>query len=131
MYRYLSKIFFKPFLATFAAHLDMPVQLLAIDERPLHGYAHTAVLSHYAAQPKIEPLHAKLLARNSVSYAGKPLQYRLDHPRDFVYTGPSGIEVILLDDIITTGVTLQQAQQVLIQHDVEVLFALTLADARE
>lgn len=130
IYRYFSKTFFKPFLAEFAGHLDEPVTLIGIDEQVTHGYSHTAVLSHYAAQERIEPAHATLLAHNPVSYAGKPLQYRLDHPRDFRYTGQSGLEVILIDDIITTGITLQQAQQELEQHDVEVLFALTLADAR-
>jgi len=130
IYRYFSKTFFKPFLAEFAGHLDEPVALIGIDEHVTHGYAHTAVLSRHAAQSRIRPLYATLLAHNRVSYAGKSLQYRLDHPRDFRYTGPAGLEVILIDDIITTGVTLQQAQQVLMQHDVEVLFALTLADAR-
>ena len=131
IYRYFSKTFFKPFLAEFAGHLDEPVSLVAIDEHVTHGYSHTAVLSHYAAQRNIIPIHATLPAHNRVSYAGKPLQYRLDHPRDFRYSGRAGIEVILIDDIVTTGVTLQQAQRELARHDVEVLFALTLADARE
>jgi len=130
IYRYFSKTFFRPFLAEFAGHLDEPVTLIGIDEQVTHGYSHTAVLSHDAAQERIRPAYATLLAHNPVSYAGKPLQYRLDHPRDFRYTGQPGLEVILIDDIITTGITLQQAQQVLMQHDVEVLFALTLADAR-
>jgi len=77
------------------------------------------------------PQHASLMAQNRVHYAGKPLQYRLDNPRDFRYTGRSGVDVILVDDIITTGITLQEAQQVLLSHDVNVLFALTLADAKE
>jgi competence protein ComFC len=66
-----------------------------------------------------------------VNYSGKSLQYRLEHPRDFVYTGKSGIDVILVDDIVTTGITLQEAQKVLMEHDVNVLFALTLADVEE
>jgi competence protein ComFC len=55
----------------------------------------------------------------------------LENPREFYYTGEQGIEAILIDDIITTGVTLQEAQQELERHGVEVLFAVTLADARE
>jgi len=71
------------------------------------------------------------MAQNRVHYAGKDLQFRLNHPRHFTYTGKSYIDVILVDDIITTGITLQEAQKVLIQHNVNVLFALTLADVEE
>ena len=131
LYRYFSKQFFKPLLDDFASHIDTPVTLIAIDERVQSGYSHTALLSHYAKSPKIALAHATLLAQNSVSYAGKSLEYRLNNPRDFHYTGKAGIEVILIDDIITTGVTLQEAQQELQRHGVEVLFALTLADARD
>jgi len=131
LYRYFSKQFFKPLLDDFALHIDTPVTLIAIDEQVQSGYSHTALLSHYAKSPKIALSHATLLAQNSVSYAGKSLQYRLNNPRDFRYTGEAGIEVILIDDIITTGVTLQEAQQELERHGVEVLFALTLADARD
>ena len=77
------------------------------------------------------PQHASLMAQNRVNYSGKSLQYRLEHPRDFVYTGKSGIDVILVDDIITTGITLQEAQKVLMENGVNVLFALTLADVEE
>jgi competence protein ComFC len=66
-----------------------------------------------------------------VNYSGKSLQFRLEHPRDFVYKGKSNIDVILVDDIITTGITLQEAQKVLMTHGVNVLFALTLADVEE
>jgi competence protein ComFC len=131
LYRYFSKQFVKPFLDNFATHIDTPVTLMAIDEQVQSGYSHTALLSHYAKSPKIALAHATLLAQNSVSYAGKSLEYRLNNPRDFRYTGKAGIEVILIDDIITTGVTLQEAQQELQRHGVEVLFALTLADARD
>jgi len=131
LYRYFSKAFFKPFLDDFASHIDMPVTLIAIDEQVQSGYAHTALLSHFASSPKIHTAHGALLAQNRVNYAGRSLQFRLENPRDFRYTGEAGLEVILIDDIITTGVTLQEAQQVLESHGVEVLFALTLADARD
>ena len=66
-----------------------------------------------------------------MNYSGRSLQFRLEHPRDFVYKGKSNIDVILVDDIITTGITLQEAQKVLMDHGVNVLFALTLADVEE
>jgi len=71
------------------------------------------------------------MAKNRVHYSGKGLQFRLENPRDFVYKGKSNIDVILVDDIITTGITLQEAQKVLIQNGVNVLFALTLANVEE
>ena len=64
-------------------------------------------------------------------YAGKSLQFRLDNPRDFDYHGKKDVDVILVDDIITTGITLQEAQKVLTQSGVNVLFALVLADVEE
>jgi len=131
LYRYFSKAFFKPFLDDFASHIDTSVTLISVDEQVQSGYSHTALLSHYAKSPKIDLSHAKLMAQNRVNYAGKSLQFRLDNPRDFSYTGTRGLEVILIDDIITTGVTLQEAQIELEKHHVEVLFALTLADARD
>ena len=131
LYKYISQAVLKPFFLEFASNIDESVSLVAIDERvSKSGYSHTALLSHHAANSKIIPQHAKLLAGNDITYAGKPLQYRLDHPREFQYRGRSGIEVILIDDIITTGITLQQAQAEIESHDVEVLFAVTLADAR-
>ncbi len=131
LYRYFSRVFVKPFMDDFATHIDETVTLIAIDERCHGGYSHTALLSHEAKGPKIEVAHSTLLAQNRVNYAGRSLQFRLDNPRDFRYTGRAGIEAVLIDDIITTGVTLQEAQQELERHGVEVLFALTLADARE
>jgi len=131
LYRYFSKQFLKSFLDDFASHIDEPVTLIGVDERSGGGYSHTALLSHHASSPKIRAIHSKLLAQNPVKYAGRSLQFRLENPREFRYTGETGIEAILIDDIITTGVTLQEAQQELERHGVEVLFALTLADARE
>ncbi len=58
------------------------------------------------------------------------LDFRLDNPRGFVYNGLSDIDVILVDDIITTGLTIQEAKEKLEDNGVRVLFAITLADAR-
>ena len=107
-----------------------PVAIIGIDETIRNGYSHVAAMTRQMKTKLSTPLYASLLSRNSVNYAGKTLQYRLDHPRDFYYRGPSGIDAILVDDIITTGITLQEAQGILKHHNINVLFALTLADAR-
>ena len=130
VYRYFARKQIRPFLRRFAEGRKDPIYLVAVDDRVDSGYAHTAVLSRYAAVENIRPLTGVLHARNRVRYAGKPLSYRLENPRDFRYRGPSGIRAILLDDVVTTGLTLQEAYTELLGHGVEVLFALTLADAR-
>ena len=120
----------KPFIQKFVQEDSSPVGIIGIDETVKSGYSHVACLTQKMKTTVSTPYHASLLSQNSVNYAGKTLQYRLDHPRDFQYKGPKGIDVILVDDIITTGITLQEAQLTLQKHQVNVLFALTLADAQ-
>ena len=121
----------KPFIEEFVENVDSDVYIVGIDEIIKNGYAHVALLTRAMNVKHAVPQHASLMAQNRVNYSGKSLQYRLENPRDFVYTGKSSIDVILVDDIITTGITLQEAQKVLMQHGVNVLFALTLADVEE
>ena len=131
IYKALAQITMKPFIEEFVEADERDVYIVGVDEYVKSGYSHVAVLTHAMKTKHTIPLHSRLMAQNRVTYAGKDLQFRLNHPRDFVYTGKKGIDVILVDDIITTGITLQEAQKVLISHDVNVLFALTLADVDE
>ncbi len=131
IYKALAKMTLKPFIEEFVENVDSDVYIVGIDEIVKRGYAHVALLTREMNVKHSIPQHAVLLAQNRVNYSGKSLQYRLEHPRDFAYTGKSDIDVILVDDIITTGITLQEAQKVLIENGVNVLFALTLADVEE
>lgn len=131
IYKALAKMTMKPFIEEFVESDDRDVYIVGIDEYVKSGYAHVALLTRAMKTKCSKPLHASLMARNRVNYSGKTLQYRLENPRDFVYKGVSDIDVILIDDIITTGITLQEAQKVLTEHGVNVLFALTLADVEE
>jgi len=133
VYKALSKMLLRPFIGEFVESLGEKeeVYIIGVDEVVKSGYSHVALLTHGMKMPQVRVQHGALLAQNRVSYAGKPLQYRLDHPRDFRYRGKRGVDVILVDDIVTTGITLQEAQKVLLGHGVNVLFALTLADASE
>ena len=130
IFRDLANVTLKPFIENFVRQDPKPVAIVGIDETVKNGYSHVAAMTRQMKTRSSTPLHASLLSRNSVNYAGKTLQYRLNHPRDFRYHGPEGIDVILVDDIITTGITLQEAQQTLREHHINVLFALTLADAK-
>lgn len=129
VYKYFGQEFMAPFLQDFSYNQNDQITLLAIDERVDSGYSHTALLSHYAKSKKISRAHSVLFSKNPVKYAGKTLQYRIENPRNFVYTGKHNISVILIDDIVTTGMTLSEASTILKKQEVDVLFALTLADA--
>lgn len=129
IYKYFAKMHIKVFLENFEKGLNSKCYLIAVDENVKKGYSHTAVLAHYGSTKKIKPLHGLLKAQNQVIYAGKSLEFRLKNPRNFKYSGPSNIDAILIDDIITTGLTLQEANLLLKQHNINVLFALTVANA--
>jgi len=130
IYRYLGQHYIAPFIEEYRRQEGRPFGVIGVDEHVGHGYAHTALLTRAIRHPDISVTHGALLARNRVNYAGKTLQYRLDHPRDFRYAGMEKQEVVLVDDIVTTGITLQEAVGALRRHQVDVLFAVTLADAQ-
>ncbi len=129
IYRKMGKMIFGDFLKSFCKEIDDRVYLVGVDEKVTDGYSHTASLTHSSKQQKAIPLHASLLAKNRVSYSGKSLDFRLKNPREFTYSGKSGVDIILIDDIITTGTTLQEAYVTIRSKGADVLFALTLADA--
>jgi len=131
IYKALANMTVKPFIDEFLEADDRVIYIVGIDEYVRSGYAHVALLTRAMQRKNVIVQHASLMAQNRVNYSGKDLQFRLNNPRNFKYTGLSNIDVILVDDIITTGITLQEAQKVLIQHGVNVLFALTLADVDE
>ena len=131
IYKALAKMTMKPFIEEFIESDDRVVYIVGVDEVVKSGYAHVALLTRAMKTKTSIPLHSVLMAQNRVNYSGKDLQFRLANPRNFKYTGEKNIDVILVDDIITTGITLQEAQKVLMQNSVNVLFALTLADVEE
>ena len=130
IYRELGRMLFRPFMQEFVEQDDGEVCVIGVDEDIRSGYSHVAQLTRAMRVPGVNVAHGVLRACNRVNYSGKPLQYRLENPRDFRYTGKENIDAILVDDIVTTGVTLQEAQRTLASHGVDVLFALTLANAQ-
>ena len=131
IYKALANMTMKPFMKEFMENNDGDVYVVGVDEHVKSGYAHVSLLTQAMKMKSSIPQHAALMATNRVNYSGKSLQFRLSNPREFVYTGTEDVHAILVDDIITTGITLQEAQKVLMQHGVNVLFALTLADVEE
>lgn len=105
------------------------VASIGIDDDPKSGYSHTAVLNRALKSPTIKPRYGKLRAQNHHKYAGKSVEERLLNPRQFAYRPFAEEEVILVDDIVTTGTTLSEAAEVLHAHGKKVILCLTLADA--
>lgn len=117
----------------FAKRFEYPslVYALPVDDHTKSGYAHTAILAKALQTQKIRPIYKALRATNSVSYSGKSLTFRLQNPRGFQYTFKPNIDAIIVDDIVTSTTTLNEAKNTLLKSAVTPLFALTLADARE
>ncbi len=107
---------------------DKKIFAIAIDDNVDKNFSHSAILTKELKSKFITPLYAKLRARNKIQYAGKSKSFREKNPRNFKYSGEREIDVILVDDVITYGITLNEAKKTLNKHNVNVLFALTLAN---
>jgi competence protein ComFC len=97
--------------ATFVRSFEYPHPLVAlpIDDDVDKGYSHTAILARILKSKYIKPHYGKLRAHNDVKYAGRDLEYKLAHPRDFRCSLDGGHEVVLVDDVVTDGVTMKEA----------------------
>ena len=101
---------------------------IPVDDAAAGGYSHTALLAKALRQRGYRPLYGALRARNRISYAGQSRAFRLENPRNFIYRGPQSVETVLVDDIVTSGLTLQEAHGVLLKSGVKVQGAIVLAD---
>ncbi len=130
---YIYKLLAKESLKMFAENFDYEgrVAAVGVDDHVRHGYSHTALLAKTLKSKSIQPYYGKLRATNKDTYSGQSFQYRLLHPRRFSYKPFEEDEVILVDDILTTGLTLTQAAETLHGEGKKVLFCLTLADAEK
>lgn len=128
---YIYTILAKRSLGAFAREwqYENTVASVGIDDRSESGYSHTAVLNRALKSDTIIPQYGKLRASQHYKYAGKSVEERLMNPRQFMYTPFSEKEVILVDDIVTTGTTLSEAAEVLHTQGKKVILCLTLSDA--
>jgi len=127
IYKILADNSFKKFALDF--NYQYKLASIAIDDKTTSGYSHTAILNKALRSKNIEVLHNKLRAKNDISYSGKSKEFRLLNSREFHMKDFKQNDVILVDDIITTGATLSQAINTLKANKKEVLFCLTLADS--
>jgi len=126
IYKLLADLSFKHFTKNFT--WDKRVASIGVDDNIKSGYSHTAILNKALQSNSIKPLYNKLRAQNTLSYSGKSRAFRKTNPRNFQLKTFKEKEVIVVDDIITTGATLYEATQSLMQREKEVLFCLTLTD---
>ena len=102
---------------------------IGIDDRALEYYSHSGIIVKCFSN-LIKPLYGTLRATSNISYAGKSLEFRRENKKHFKYSGRNNINAILFDDVVTTQTSINEAREVLLRNNVNVLFALVLSDAR-
>jgi competence protein ComFC len=112
----------------FAKEIDKKFFIIPIDDKVDKGFSHTAILANSMKTKYLMPLFNSLYSTNDIKYAGKSLEYRLNHPRNFKYKGPENIDVVLVDDIKTTGTTLNEAKELLSKFGINGYLSIVLAD---
>jgi len=128
VFKLLSKLSLEKFTANFS--FTNQIYAIPIDDHTLHQFSQTAILAKALKSEFIKPIFNILKATNRVKYAGKDLEFRKKNKRKFIYFGKQNIQVILVDDLVTTGFTILEAKECLEKNGCEVLFALTLSDAK-
>lgn len=127
VFNILASLSFKKFAKNFS--FNELVYSIGIDEHTRHEFSQTAILSKHLKSKNIKPLFNELKATNIVKYAGHDLEFRKNNKRKFK-TNLTNKKIILVDDLITTGSTILEAKNILESKNNEVLFSLTLADAK-
>jgi len=128
VFKILAKLSFEKFAKNF--EFTQKVYAIPIDDHTRHEFSHTAILAKSLNSKFIEPKYHSLRAKNIVKYAGKDREFRKNNRRDFKLTNLYNQTTILCDDIITTGATIKEAKKALEKENNQVLFSLTLADAK-
>ena len=123
----LTKHALLPLVKTFTCK---DVYSIPIDDHTRSGYSHSAVIAR-ELRGYIKPLYKSLRAKNTLRYSGQKLHIRQQYKRDFILKCKENLDVILIDDIVTTGNTLSEASSTCKANHINVLFAITLADTKE
>ena len=126
IYNILANMSFKKFAYEF--NTQQEYVSIAIDDNIKNGYSHTAILNKALKSNNIKPIYNKLRAKSDITYSGKSKYFRENNPRNFQLSNFKEKDVILVDDIVTTGTTLTEAISKLQKSDKSIAFCLTLTD---
>ena len=129
----IINILAKNSIYNFVKDFNYPYHLysIPIDDNIIDkDYSHSAILTKWTKTNLITPVYGVMISQNRVKYANKSLEFKLANSREFNYSGPSDIDAVLVDDIVTDGVTLNEAKKTLSKYNVDVKFALVLSYAK-
>lgn len=108
------------------------INAVALDDKVENGlYSHSAILAHHLKTKFVKPIYRVLHSRSKVRYSGQSIVFRQKHKRKYELLKKPKFPVILVDDIVTTGLSLCEAKEILEKNKISVLFALVLADAKD
>jgi len=132
VYKILAKNSFKPFSQTYLQNYknEKYFTALGIDDYPMHDFSQTAILARSLKNKYFKAKYGLLRAKTRVKYAGKSLEFRKANPRNFLCKIKNTENIVLVDDIVTSGTTLLEAKQSLEKNSCKISFALSLADVR-
>ena len=128
IFNILGNFSFKKFASNFNYNED--IVAIPIDDHTRHEFSQSAILAKNLNSSNITPQYSTLKATNIIKYAGKGLEFRKKNKRKFKYSGKNNLKVILVDDIVTSGLTILEAKKVLEKHGCEVIFVLVLSDVK-
>ena len=102
--------------------------------RYIRGYNHTEELARKISAHTSIPLNNTILTRNSTEKTKRQVVTRSrferlhnQHNTFAIQESPLGENIILLDDVTTTGATLHEARRVLLAHGAQSVIAFTIA----
>ena len=126
----LAKLSFARFVEFFP--INFKISAIALDDRVEDMlYSHSAILAKHLKSKFIRPKFASLHSSSKIKYSGKSMDFRLKNKRKYKLLKELTSPVILVDDVLTSGSSLLEARDFLKEREIETLFALVLADAKE
>lgn len=126
----LAKLTFKEFAKKFELKKDF-INAIPLDDRIDPFYSHSAILANALRSKNIKPIFNALKARSDFKYFNKTLEQRVNNPRNFILSKKINNPIILVDDVITSGLSMKDAINACKKEQNFVLFGLTLANAKE